>query len=95
MSERSERDESRISLLDESRFADSTASFGRKSCKSCLIAGTIILILGFGVGFGLYYGLKEKTESCALGCYTSDSKLGIYNKYAISTDSEPCAGVGK
>ncbi|CAG2176673.1 unnamed protein product, partial [Oppiella nova] len=43
-------------------------------------------------------GVNANPQECdgsCLGSYTSDSYLGVYEKYAISTDSEPCAPIGK
>ncbi|CAG2180863.1 unnamed protein product, partial [Oppiella nova] len=67
--------------------------------------------IGFGLYYGLKEpdGSKNSTmptmppsttmppecDGSCLGSYTSDSYLGVYNKYAISTDSEPCAPIGK
>ena len=117
MTERSENDEARISLLGDNRLFrgldDNSDSFGRNSCRACLIAGTVIVIIGCALGFGLYYGLKDDSDcgcslveeqscpeltcdnSSALGNYCSQSQLGIYQNYSISTDSEPCAAIGK
>lgn len=101
MSERTPHEEC-TNLLDERQLIETnyseTDSFGRKSCKTCLIAGILIVVIGFGLGFGLYYGLRpEQSGNCPcveLGTNVSESKLGVYRRYAISVDTAPCAPVG-
>ncbi|CAG2105880.1 unnamed protein product, partial [Medioppia subpectinata] len=65
----------------------------RKLCKVFVGIGLVCVVVGVGIGFGVYYG-RRCADSC-LGSYESESKLGVFNKYAVSTDSQPCARIGK
>ncbi|CAG2178589.1 unnamed protein product, partial [Oppiella nova] len=93
------KDELRANLLNDLQLKDVTNyshySLSKKVWKVFLGAGIIVIVIGVGIGFGLYYGLKKECDGSCLGSYTSDSYLGVYEKYAISTDSEPCAPIGK
>ncbi len=60
------------------------------------LIGSVAIILITGTGLGLYYGLKDRNlPTNYMGSYVSDSKLGEYKEFAVSTDSEPCALIGK
>ncbi|XP_054165498.1 scoloptoxin SSD14-like isoform X2 [Oppia nitens] len=81
----------------------------KKLLKVILITVVVIVVIAVAIGVGVYYGVRKDIcdnisvetdcpycqHQSSLGNYCSKTKLGIYNKFAISTDSEPCASIGR
>ncbi len=69
---------------------------GKRYYFKLFLIGSVAITLIAGTGLGLYYGLKDRNiPTNYMGSYVSDSKLGEYKEFAVSTDSEPCARIGK
>jgi hypothetical protein len=66
--------------------------------KRLIIIGTtliVLVILIVLISVFVDYSYSDVNVSNNLGAFNSESRLGVFKRYAVSTDSAQCAHIGK
>ncbi len=66
--------------------------------KRLIIIGTtliVLIILIVLISVFVDYSYSDVNVNNNLGAFNSESRLGVFKRYAVSTDSAQCAHIGK